>query len=505
MRTDWRPTGDAGADAAEHGWDVAQPPYDLADVMRQVEGWHILALGRRPRDFMARDLIVGSLLRDERPAGLHQRLRAYARKRPDWLEDAVGHLPGPAQKQAVQLLTVQFFHQRALAKLREYEDPGDDVMDRLQRCWPVGALVEWRGAGTRTPADVCRLPRACPWCFARLAQDVYDRAAAALARTADPSTYLVQLNLSMGMVMVPHDPAWEQAEAAREVGLAHARDPWYMRGGLVNFERKLSREQVLFARKHYGRGAIRGWARALNVTGGVLIHTVGPLVEPDGRRGFGHDLILLGAVRLPDDQAMAAFRKAAYLDRKAPPQVPGPDGERNAAHVLAMPATDPMALRLLLFGSSVGYQWEGLPIMHLMFDVSGERYWLRNGIPGAMYLQPNFMFDPLQWYSHLDATRNLPIVVPFGDWRAAAPSPRLAALAGANLARQTNAKRRRAGLLRAARDVLDSLPQGGGGQKGRPATRRALVQALEAKGFTVSRRDIDCLVQALRPTGSQRS
>ena len=73
-----------------------------------VESWRILALGRRPKDFMARDLLLNSLFRDERPRLFHN----LSKKPPSWLEDHVQHLPGSQRAQAIQLDALHYLHRR---------------------------------------------------------------------------------------------------------------------------------------------------------------------------------------------------------------------------------------------------------------------------------------------------------------------------------------------------------------------------------------------------------
>jgi len=60
------------------------------DPRSAVEAWKIAAIGRRPQDYLARDLLLNSLWRDERPRLFHD----LVKKPPAWIDDHVRHLPG---------------------------------------------------------------------------------------------------------------------------------------------------------------------------------------------------------------------------------------------------------------------------------------------------------------------------------------------------------------------------------------------------------------------------
>src|SRR5438445_4394143 len=56
------------------------PPFDAAqpDARAGSAFWRVRAVGRRPRVFQTLDLLLGSPVRDYRPAGLHAALRGAA-------------------------------------------------------------------------------------------------------------------------------------------------------------------------------------------------------------------------------------------------------------------------------------------------------------------------------------------------------------------------------------------------------------------------------------------
>jgi hypothetical protein len=141
------------------------------DARQAVEQWRIAALGRRPEDFMARDLLLHSLWRDERPRVFH----SLAKKPPAWVRDHVRYLPGTEQAPAAQLTALHYLHRRQLARLRAGEvaggvTEGRQLLARLWGCWPYGARVAPPAGARAAPrACWCRLAWLCPWCYARRA------------------------------------------------------------------------------------------------------------------------------------------------------------------------------------------------------------------------------------------------------------------------------------------------------------------------------------------------
>src|SRR5690349_7679455 len=73
--------------------EIAQSQVTMR-VVEAVLEWRVTAVGRRPQDHMARDLLHGSLLRDRRPRLYHRNVK----EPPAWVLGAVAHLPTQAQK-----------------------------------------------------------------------------------------------------------------------------------------------------------------------------------------------------------------------------------------------------------------------------------------------------------------------------------------------------------------------------------------------------------------------
>jgi hypothetical protein len=278
---------------------------------------------------------------------------------------------------------------------------------------------------------------------------------------------------------------------------------------------------------------LRLFARYLGITGGIITHQMSPWKTGDGRRGvaaglasFRHDYALLGEVTFADEGQADEFREVTVY-RTLPfggirIRHPGlHDGYTTTGIIWSFHrADDPQldALRLFLVGSSVDY-----PVAKLEWHVGGltSGHLTRAGIHGALALQPHFMMDEVQWWSYAEATRGLPLYVPFGTWRSAIgeakrkraerrkaavmlPSPaRKAASRRRKGLKQANAQRKRQArenldrLLEVARPLFKQVIAEKTRSRGRPAYRTRLKELLEVQGWTVSEHHLKQIVREL--------
>jgi hypothetical protein len=492
------------------------PPPDL-DPRGAVEAWKIAALGRRPRDYLARDLLLHSLWRDERPRMFH----GLAKKPPAWVEDHVAHLPGGQDRQAAQLTALHYLHRRHLARLWTGDvvtdvigAEGGQLLGRLWSCWPYGAKVE-PPADVGTPAHgcSCRLAWLCPWCYARRAVRLERLLREGPLRRPQGKHLVVAWVATVGEQASP-DPDWDERWGGRP--------GYYLQG-----PRKVRAMRSAVTAK------LRGFARELGITGGVVTHQISPWNTSSGRRGvapglasFRHDYALLGEVTFADDGQRDRFEsETAYRsDPFGGIRITHTDlaGGSTSAGVVwsSHPADDPDvdALRLFLVGSPVNY-----PAGRLDYHAGGltEGRIARNGVRGALALQPHFMMDEVQWWSHAEATRGLPLYVPFGTWRSAIgqakarrderrraavllpSSARIIAGRRRQVLKKANANRKRQArqeldrLLEVARPLLKQATAGQPGRRGRPAHRARLKGLLEQQGFTVSEHRLKQLAREL--------
>ena len=277
----------------------------------------------------------------------------------------------------------------------------------------------------------------------------------------------------------------------------------------------------------------RRFARELGITGGIITHQISPwrtahyrtTVWP-GLASFRHDYALLGEITFGDQDQAERFRdQTAYrtlpfgaIDIKQPDLA---DCYRSPGIVWSShPADDPHvdALRLFLAGSAADY-----PVGNLEYHaggLAGGRL-ARNGVRGALALQPHFMMDEVQWWSYAEATRGLPLYVPFGTWRTAIgdvkarrderrraavllPSParkvagrQRQGLKSANANRKRQAREELDRLLEVARPLSKQAVAEQSGRRGRPAHRARLKELLERQGFSVSEHRLKQLVREL--------
>jgi hypothetical protein len=131
------------------------------------------------------------------------------------------------------------------------------------------------------------------------------------------------------------------------------------------------------------------------------------------------------------------------------------------------------------------------------------------------------MMDEVQWWSYAEATRGLPLYVPFGTWRTAIsemkskwrehrqralllPSPqrksasrRRKGLKTANDQRRQQAREALAKLVEIARPLLRQAMAEVSSRRGRPAHRARLKELLKEQGCTVSEHHLKQLVKEL--------
>jgi hypothetical protein len=248
--------------------------------------WSITAVGSRPEDFLARDLMLASLLRNPKPRGFH-----YRCMEPDyWAEHTVSRLPPRHQQQVRQHLALHYCHRRQLASLLpeaissgQQGDPVQyDLLRRLWRCWPYGVQVQWTGDGERTNQDVCELAWLCPWCFARRVSRLYKQLHTALSGSSD-RTHLVLCRIHVSAQAVPLNQEMVQDGLSSFGYLCKTGGlPWFVQGLGVNFRRRLTPCQVDYVRDELG-GKLRQWASNHGIRGGILVLKQARFSCPDGK------------------------------------------------------------------------------------------------------------------------------------------------------------------------------------------------------------------------------
>jgi hypothetical protein len=479
---------------------------DPGDPLDSVPEWRVTAVGQRPQDWIARDLIFGSIYRTRAAARLNRHIREYRESAPDWVSLQLSHLPPPEKQSAIPLLAYLEEWHNFLNTLIDPRDSAEDedlnadgrpTPRRLRACWPVGALVDWAGEGPAPRRKVCNRPQACPWCYARHILDLYEKLRQGPLRQPRPGRYLVQVSMSLPPRMIEPDAEW----------LGHAQRRPSFNGHSVLRPKVMAEQRSRLCRD------FRRFLTDIGMNDGLLTHRVVSALTGRQEHSFQHEFAALGSIELRTAQDMAEFRRRSGIDGDwvefATPQV-HPDKFSARVLVAALPADHPQALRYLLCGTSVGYPLTDLPLIahEDALKLKGCRWrvdkvfkvgpWLNDGLPGAFGVTPLFLLDPLQWRSYLQETARLPLYRTFGEWRPA----------GKNRHRGQDSRpsSRVDDLLPLAQALWPAVKaQAQTGSRGRPAYGDCLKRALESKEEPVSRRELSSLVKILKSWDRSRS
>jgi hypothetical protein len=107
-----------------------------------VADWQIISVGRRPIDYMGRDLLIGSWLRD----GRLWPMRRFSNSCPQWAGEMTLELRSKPvlRKQAIQVIGANFLQMAHLARMKEMADgaQAEVLIERLSSCWPYGLELE---------------------------------------------------------------------------------------------------------------------------------------------------------------------------------------------------------------------------------------------------------------------------------------------------------------------------------------------------------------------------
>ena len=346
------------------------------DPQAATVAWRIKAVGRRPRDYMGRDLLIGSWQRDLR----FRRFRRHFKDMPEWVLEMTSSVPHDRRHQAVKLLLVQYEHRQHLATLMEQADGLD--LRRLQRIWrcpPYGMQHTRAGDQSRGVFRTCDLQRQCPWCVARCAIELYDRLEAGPWQSpGDRLLVLVTLKLD--------DQELSEAGYSPDDRIRSVR-----RDASVQLPK---------------------FADAIGVDGGIITYLIGPrrfsetewsggeVVGPQYFRGYDYFITVLGEVGQRRDllrQHVAPNRRIRSHELDCISI--GSKTIWPRVHIRSGYA----ALRQLLIGTSLRH-----PSNHELGDGCG-----------ALFVPSWPLADFDQWQAHADRARGLPIYTFFGSWRQA--------------------------------------------------------------------------------------
>jgi len=460
--------------------DGHRDPLEALDVVETNDAqeaaafWRVEAVGRRPLDHLARDLMYGSLLRDHRPTWFHK----YAREQPDWMQDLIAHLPANVQATAAQHVALDYLHRRRLLFQIEqqvgYGVAADARVCRLLgdlwSCCPHGVLVEPRTADRRGVRYYCGHAWHCPWCLARSVTKVYQR----LQRGPMQST--AGKHLVLGRVRI-----------ASNLGGQSDDD-------LNPLEAKLIRKRL--------GAAARQQLTALGVRGGMVSYQLSPGNVPVRANssatipGYQHDFAVLGEVTWRDDREEQHFLHGL---RTVFAGVTGHLGVYPDWFVIR--ADDKAALRLMLVGCNPNFNLGRCPSLRSL-GRTPQAVLLTKGLTGVLTLPPLFLLNDRQEEFYRIATDKLRMVDFFGAWRGSdhkpdaflEPSER--ALYRVNAVRRRDRDQRRKDLACHLAAYLQERTAPAR-TTGRPPRRQHLAEWLAKNGIGLSTRELRWLMTQL--------
>jgi hypothetical protein len=491
---------DTAFDSYLDPWDAGVEP----DAKGAVEQWKIVADGRRPEDYLARDCLYGSLLWDKRATWF----RNYLKKPERWMEELVAQVTNKTQqRQALQCVVLDYLHKLHLARLYpvaqyEYgEGMESNLFKRLWRCTPYTVQVVRRKGGKNIRG--CGYPRLCPWCFARRVVQLYE-----IVRRG-PLSKPTGKFLLLGKPSAFAEPSggidgnWKQADWLSYTQSEEVRGQYGRYFGL-NPGRAAETRKVLSR-------ALLTAAADIGATSGLLTYQLGSAKVSDKQRTFLHDLGLIAEVIADTGKVLSANGSAHWKS------VVGLESEKELAlniHWVLLPADKASSLRVAMTGTTVGdlQKRSGTRDEALESNTSDL-----DRINGALSWQPTFLLDDQMWFPYVQEIRNQRLYLPFGSWSDSMASVAAAARSSidrrfqqaqaarhalnrqqsGNRKRRKEVEDRRAELLNIARVLWPQVQSDVTGLTGRPGHRKRLAELLEAQGIETSRRDLKWLMQQL--------
>jgi hypothetical protein len=499
------PEGDRDSDP----WFAPLDPSPAAVLERclgAMARWPLKAIGNRPADWLAHDLLVYTLLRDARLSYFHRLL-----KEPEsWLLDYVA-AAGEQTRRGLQLAALHFLHLRQLDEALRWvidADYGDAVRfarrwQRLWNCRPYGAVYDTGRAAPRC----CGLVHLCPWCRARagvrlwqrLRDHVGQRTLLLLRHSTTSYDLEVVAENRFEMALRPGQDRWGFSwlpPEFRPASLYEARpgaptdhryasprrllSPLDLLGPIPADPAQgwepyalLTERQVRAAREHLHRH-LDYWAARLGIVSGLKVLTVGPDMHHDDGRN--------------EDHPQHRFTGSLLGE---PPAGGCPDPQLREA--------------LLKEGVTVA---RGVELNHL---TEGQLR-SRGGslLVTALAVPPLLLLWPGQWASYAESTAGWPLYRAFGAWRRVLaergrrpgpfpPRPAAGRPPSARERREEAARAERERLLGAARPLWAKARETGPtGRRGRPACKRRLRELLAGQGLCVTRRQLDRLMADLK-------
>jgi hypothetical protein len=397
------------------------------------------AFGRRPCDWMKRDLLAGAAGDDRR----NFPLRTLLRNDSTFLEQAAdARPPRPFQKQIRELRGFDYFSRRHQLEMQNAMRQGSSAERgaKLASVCPTSlyetkTLIPHRYKNSRK-SNRCNNAWVCPHCYARQMARQYTSALPRLEQSG--AVYLALLS--------------------REciVSLNDTQNFHYERKRMKN--------------------ALRSTAESMGITGGLLTLQVGPTLkqkqyweENEASYRNIEELVLrvavMGGIKI-DRSSLSRLRRY-YAGEYTPPQETAIDLLRPAA---------PRSLRAIFV--------KGRNTSTAVDQLTENDY-------GLFHWPTITLCSPHQWLSRFEMTRNQKCVAPWGDWRKNAKKAADSSTSEHKVA-AVDATKRRANLL----NVIHAL-----GPEIATMGRVILRRFLQGEGYDVSEREVRWLVDYCKQNG----
>lgn len=453
----------------------------------------LVAIGNRPKDWIAHDLLCYKILRDARLNRFHRLLKAPA----SWMQNRAEKLDD-SHLRAAQLSALHFNHLQQLDAGRDglYGlddfDVGPNIRrwQRLWNCQPYGAVY---GGPSSHP---CGLLHFCPWCRARVGVFIWQRLEKAIGkrrllllhysatshslemfhqRQAEVRSGIPDDALGTSWWMPPryrhsHLYSFSQVDYPSQFKLANPRpipDPRSIPGFQVpciaDPYTVLTTKQMAAARSEI-RAFLDHWAKRFNIIGGLKIFTVEPDIYHDQHANL----------QFPQ------YRFNGYL-------LGQPAGNRDA---------DPRLRQFL----EKGAEYTNANAMGF------GNYFLKHGelrsrmsplLIDALAYPAVMLFRPEQFPSYHRNMQSVPLYRPFGEWRKYFQKKK--SLVGPGRPHKRSARVDYSELRKIARDAwprLMELARTGG--RGRPPLKSLLKKLMAEKNIALTRRQLEQLMQESR-------
>lgn len=400
---------------------------------------NVAALGRRPSDWMKRDLLAGAAGDDRRNFPQRQLMKNES----TFLQQASDRLPTDLGPNAIrELRGFDYFNRRHQLDMKAAM-PVDSAARRSAlsasvcptSLYQTSTLIPHDLKGVRN-SNLCKNSWSCPHCYARRMTEKYQSAIAKFEQ--HPAAFMMLL--SQQSVITLDD--------------------------VHEFQRQRTAMKTL----------LQSTAESLGVTGGLSTIQVGPTLEQRpywDQNEASYENVQQLSLRVAVMGCVSEQRSSLLKLRRF---LAGEFMLPQGTAIDLMRAEIPGALRAMFV--------KGRKSSTAMAELSDNDY-------GLFHWPTMTLCSPQQWQSRFEMTRNLKCVYPWGDWRKNAKNAVVASTCD-NEVPAANAAERRADLLKAVHSAGPDTASMG---------RVALREFLQSKGLDVSERDVRWLVTQRKQKG----